>query len=154
MLGATVLQGSKGPPGCSCDLLAVIWCVSPLGCLEQPMPRAGETPWFDPSQNPAWKLSCLLLHIIPGNRPCFIFSSSGVLDSSGLRENNSPKPGQFPRSAKGPHQELAANTKMPNLEAWDFFTSPKSEARWYSMYLEGLNSHLPVFNYLTIQCFP
>lgn len=118
------------------------------------MPRAGETSQFDSFQHLAWKPSSLLLHVLPGNRPCSIFSFSEVLDSSGFRENHSPKPQHFPRSAKEPHQELTANTKMPNLEAWDFFANPKSEACWYSAYLEGLKSHLPVFNYLTIPCFP
>lgn len=94
LLRATVLQGSKGPPGCGCDLLAVICCVSPLGCLE--VPRAGETPPFDSSQHPAWKPSCLLLHVIPGSRPCSIFSFSGGLDSSGFRENNPQNLGSFP----------------------------------------------------------
>lgn len=52
-----------------------------------------------------------------------------------------PKPSlrSLPRSAKGPHQGLAADehTNTANLKGY-FFTNPKAEACWYSMYLEGL----------------
>lgn len=118
MLRATVLQGSKDPPGCGCDLV----------CANTGVPRAGETPHFDSSEHPAGKPSCLLLHAIPGNRPCSIFSFSGVLDSSGFRKKHPPKPRQFPRSAKEPHQQLAVNTKMPNLEAWGFLQTRNLKA--------------------------
>lgn len=90
------------------------------------------------------------------NEPCSVLSFSGVPGSSGSRENT-PKPPiwPFPRSAKEPLQGLLQKS-TPKWQIWKhgFFTNLKAEACWYSMYLEGLKSHLPVFNYLTIQCFP
>lgn len=153
--------GQKEGAGCGCCLLGragttspVPRHVPPVGCPEEPVPRAGETSHFDSSQPPAWKPSCLLLHVIPAQKRAllhpFLLQSAGLLR---LQGKHTPKPPvrQFPRSAKEPHQGLAA--EEPNLEAC-FFTNPKAEACWYSMYLEGLKSHLPVFNYLTVQCFP
>lgn len=64
-------------------------------------------------------------------------------------------PQQSRRSAKEPQQGISAgeHSEVASL-AQSSFTKTKAEACWYSMYLEGLMSHLPVFNYLTIQCFP
>jgi len=104
---------------------------------------------------PAKPLALYFMSYQHRSEPCFILSFSGVLGSSGSRENapqNLPF-GSFPGRQRSHTRACCRRAKMADLEAL-FFTNPKAEACWYSMYLEGLKSHLPESNYLTIQCFP
>lgn len=91
------------------------------------------------------------------NKSCSVLSFSGELGSSGSGESTPQTlpSGSFPGQQRSHTRDLLQKStpKTANLEAF-FFTNPKAEASWYSLYLEGLKSHLPVFNYLTIQCFP
>lgn len=123
----------------SCTLLAVchLW-----------VPRTGETVQFDSSQHPAWKPSYLLLHVIPGNSiHLFLLWVSGFLR---LQRKQLPKISAVSQVSKGATPGACCKHQNTISRSTGFFY----KAHWYSMYLEGLKSHLPVFNYLTIHCFP
>lgn len=124
--------GQKEGAGCGCCLLGGAGTTSPMprhvppaGCPEGPVPRAGETPDFGSSQPPAWKPSCLLLHIIPAQKRAllcpFLLWGARLLRLQGKY----PKTSHLAVSqvSKGATPGLAAeeHTKMANLEAWVFY---------------------------------
>lgn len=138
--GSSCPAGVRRATRFSCTLLAVchLW-----------VPRTGETARFDSS---ASSLETLLPSTSPYTRKqallhLFLLWGAGFLR---LQRKQLPKTSAVSQVSKGATPGACCKHQNAKSGSTGFFY----KAHWYSMYLEGLKSHLPVFNYLTIHCFP
>lgn len=148
-VGGTALQWSKGkgrlwllPAGWSGDhqprAQVCAACKVPGGALAQG--KGDVSVLFLSTSSPETFLPSTSCHSSTEMSPASSFYSPWFqgLQAPG-KTHPEPSIRSLPRSAKEPRQGLAAeeHSKTANLKAY-FFTNPKAEACWYSMYLEGL----------------